>query len=115
MTLTPLESDLLGDMAQDDHDLFEVFQFVRLHHGHDEAQVRQVGRALLASWIARGWLALAEDASVHDRSDAPSNISAVLKLVDQAETLGADFPGANTRLRLTGQARADVEWLGAAT
>jgi hypothetical protein len=31
--LSQLETDLLGDMAQDDHCLFEVFQFVRLHHG----------------------------------------------------------------------------------
>ena len=32
MELTRLETGLLGDMAQDDHALYEVFDFVRLHH-----------------------------------------------------------------------------------
>jgi hypothetical protein len=115
MELTPLEADLLGDMAQDDYELFEIFQFVRHHHGHHEARVRSIGRGLLASWIARGWLGLAQSDPGVGPANAVSDIRVVLTLVDRAGTLGAKFPGADTRLRLTEQARADVEWLGPAT
>ena len=114
MELTTLEQDLLGDMAQDDHCLFEVFQFVRLHHGEQLAVVRLVGRQLLASWIARGWLQTV-DGPVGPTNTRPVAISQVLELVDRAETLDAAFLGAETRLRLTEQAYADVEWLSRAS
>ena len=115
MELTPLESDLLGDLAQDDHRLFEVFQFVRHHHGEDETSVRSIGRQLLETWIERGWLSLAPHDSIGRRADSASDIGQLLTFVDGAETLKGDFPGADTGLRLTDQARADVEWLGRAT
>jgi hypothetical protein len=49
MVLTRLEEDLLGDIAQADHALREVFELVRLHHGREPATVRRIGRELLTS------------------------------------------------------------------
>jgi len=82
---------------------------------HDEADVRRIGRGLLASWSARGWVGLAVDHPSLQPPEAASDIGAVLTLIDRAQTLGAKFPGSDTRFRLTEQARADVEWLGPAT
>ena len=45
MSLTPLEADFLGDLAQDDYDLWELFQFVRLHNPEDEDRGLARGRA----------------------------------------------------------------------
>ena len=60
MELTALEQDLLGDLAEDDHALREIFEFVRLHHGSDPATVRRLGSELLATWNARGWLEIVD-------------------------------------------------------
>ena len=114
MVLSPLEEDLLGDMSQDDHELREVFEFVRRHHGDDPSTVRQVGRELLTTWNARRWL------SVIDRPPAwpgyqAAGIDEVVRLVDKADSLGVDFRGAATWLRLTPQAYRDVEWLSPAS
>lgn len=114
MDLTQLERDLIGDMAQDDHCLFEIFQFVRLHHGDDLATVRAVGRDLLASWVARGWLETVSGPPFEDDT-SPVTITDVLGLVDRAEILDAGFVGADTWLRLTDQAYVDVEWLSPAS
>jgi hypothetical protein len=114
MVLTPLEADLLGDMAQDYHAAWEIFAFVRHYHGGDPATVRRVGRDLLATWDARGWLAV-----VDEPPDWPgvvaTSIAELLELIDRAESLGVEFAGAGTWLRLTGEAHRDVEWLGPAS
>jgi hypothetical protein len=114
MELTALEQDLLGDLAEDDHALREIFEFVRLHHGSHPATVRRLGSELLATWNARGWLEI-----VDKLPDWPGYMAAsmdeVLTLVDAAESLGVDFRGAGTWLRLTPQAYADVEWLSRAS
>jgi hypothetical protein len=65
MNLSPLENDLLGDLAQDDHSLYEMFEFVRLHHPALEDQgVLAMGRALVSSWVERNWLELAGDGAM---------------------------------------------------
>jgi hypothetical protein len=110
MVLTPLEEDFLGDMAQDDHALREVFAFVRLHHGDDPATIRRVGRELVASWYERGWLRVVDKPPDWPAYQAQS-IAEVLRLIDEAESLGGEFRGAETWLRLTDQAFQDVEWL----
>jgi len=115
MELTPLETDFLGDLAQDDHQLFEVFQFVRHHHGHEASRVRAIGRALLASWIARGWLTVVSADHGAVPPSAATDIAHIIELVDRAATLDGEFPGSDTWLRLTEQASADVEWIGPAT
>jgi hypothetical protein len=114
MILSRLEEDLLGDMSQDDHELREVFEFVRLHHGDDLSTVRQVGRALLVTWHARRWLSIVDRPPAWPGYQAGS-IDEVVRLVDEAESLGADFRGAATWLRLTPQAFQDVGWLAPAS
>jgi len=52
MSLTPLEADFLGDLAQDDYDLWELFQFVRLHHPEAGDGGLAPSRELLSSWLA---------------------------------------------------------------
>ena len=110
MVLSSLEADFLGDMRQDDHTLREVFEFVRLHHGDDPSIVRRVGRDLLATWYARGWLAVVDKPPSWPGYQATS-IEEVLRLVDEAESLGVDFRGADTWLRLTPQGEHDAERL----
>ena len=110
MVLTPLEEDLIGDMARDDHQLREVFEFVRLHHGDDQRIIRQIGRDLIASWDARGWISVVGKPPTWPGYQA-RNIAEVLRLVDQAESLGVEFHGAETWLGLRPQAWQDVEWL----
>jgi hypothetical protein len=110
MVLTRLEEDLLGDMAQDDHALREVFEFVRLHHGNDPEDVRRLGRELLSSWDSRGWITVVPKPPSWPGYQA-SSIAEVLQLVDEAGSLGVDFRGAETWLGLTEQAFHDVEWI----
>ena len=112
--LSRLESDLLGDLAQDDHALYEVFAFVRLHQKPERADLAHVlplGRRLLQSWIDRGWLALAPN------PEGPCRIATLSELVPLVDHLGADatayFPGAPW-LRLTEQAGQDVPWVASA-
>ena len=111
MELSRLEEDLLGDLARDDHALYEVFWFARLHQKPERADLAHViplGRRLLQSWIDRGWLALAPN------PDGPARIDRVEQLVPLVDDLGAlvaeYFAGAPW-LRLTPKAAADVPWL----
>lgn len=58
-SLSPLEEDFFSDLAADDHGLWELFAFVRLHHpALDDAQVLATGEQLLEKWERRGWLTL---------------------------------------------------------
>jgi hypothetical protein len=109
MNLSPLENDLLGDLAQDDHSLYEIFEFVRLHHPALEGQgVLAMGRALVSSWVERNWLEFAGDGAMW------RSARAVTDLVPIIDRLGPDvlryFVG-SPWLRLAPQAYADVEWL----
>src|ERR1700704_4384459 len=108
MILSQLEEDLLGDISQDDHALREVFEFVRLHHGDDPATVRRIGRELLTTWNARGWLSIIDKPPSWPGYQATS-IEEVLRLVDEAKSLGVDFRGADTWLGLTPQGVHDAE------
>jgi hypothetical protein len=76
--LSRLEEEVVGDLAQADHALWEVFGFVRFHSlGLNETEVFQTGRDLIASWSDRGWLE-----SV-DSSGAPAGVPSLVALVDQ--------------------------------
>jgi hypothetical protein len=56
-SLTPCEFDFLGDLCQDDHQIWEIFGFVRRHHKSlSEQEVFQLGQKLLLDWFQRGWI-----------------------------------------------------------
>jgi hypothetical protein len=92
MSLTPLEIDFLGDLAADDYDLWELFEFVRLHHPEDADRGLARGRKLLASWLAMGWI---EDAN--GSLDAQGILDSLAKLGKK----GADFALQSPRLHLS--------------
>ena len=111
MELTPLESDFLGDLAQDDHALFEVFFFVRAHHRDaDDAEVLRPGRELVATWLQRGWLAVLLADGLPPRP-ATGELLAIIDRHGVPGTYGGyDAP----RLVPGPGAYRDVEWIGPA-
>ena len=113
MQLTELESDLLGDLVGDDHSLHEIFGFVRLHQPNaEDSEVLRIGRELVATWVSRGWLALAGNGAMWG---ATRSIADLVPLVD---SLGVDatryFVG-SPWIQLSPKAYADVEWLSGAS
>jgi len=67
-----LEADFFGDMADDTHGLWEVFEFVRLHYPElPDEQVFQRGRDYITRWIQSGWIRI---------SDAPLYPSTITSL-----------------------------------
>jgi hypothetical protein len=109
MNLTALETDFLSDMAQDDHGVWEVFEFVRLHNPDaDDADVLRVGRALLQSWVERGWLRLAGDGP---KWGTATSIGDVLRIVDRHGLAATRYFDSAPWLDLTPKAYVDVDWL----
>jgi hypothetical protein len=73
----PLEADFFGDLAQDTHRLWEVFEFVRLHHPElTDQQVFERGREYIARWIQSGWI------RISDGPLYPSTISRLSEAID---------------------------------
>jgi hypothetical protein len=108
MELSTLESDLIGDLSKDSHGLWEVFEFVKLHHpsGSDQ-EVFNRGRELLASWLARGWLRIA----ANPKPPGGISESALLQVIDR---LGSKAMLASDELPwidLSEKAFRDVSWL----
>ena len=109
MDLSELEVDLLGDLAADTHEVWEVFEFVRCHHPEvSDSEVFRIGRSLLESWVRRGWLVISVT-PVH-----PSSIQTLGEAFELVDRLGPQatryFEGAPS-IDLSGQARHDVSWL----
>jgi hypothetical protein len=111
MQLTELETDILGDMAEDSHGVGELVGFIRSRDpGASNAAIFRQLRTLLASWIARGWLQLA----------SPNRPRAGLLSIDQLlpwldghgpEVVGLDSQVVLPEVDLTDRALADVPWL----
>ncbi len=108
MHLSTLEKDFLGDLAQDSHELWEVYEFVR--HAQPDQQEDEVigaGRKLLGMWLDRGWLKAV-------RSRTNSNVLSgdeFLAIVDKLGLQAADPKKGTILLQLTDQATKDVDWL----
>ena len=112
MELTELEQDLLGDLAQDDHALYEIFAFVRHHHpDFEDGGVFAAGRALVDCWIQRRWLVLAGDGAMWG---AARSIDDVVPLLDRLGVEATQYFLGAPWLRLAPKAYSDVEWLGPA-
>ena len=60
-TFDAVEADFFGDLAQDTHGSWEVFEFVRCHHpqlGDDAVFTR--GRDYITRWTNSGWIRISE-------------------------------------------------------
>jgi hypothetical protein len=56
-----LEADFFGDMMDDTHGLWEVFEFVRLHYPElADEQVFERGCTYITRWIDGGWIRISE-------------------------------------------------------
>ncbi|SRR6266550_3090881 len=56
-----LEADFFGDLAEDTHGLWEVFDFVRLHYPEfTDEQVFERGRDYITRWIDAGWIRISD-------------------------------------------------------
>lgn len=111
MQLSPLEADFLGDLAQDDHALYEVFHFVRHHYPMaDDREVLRRGRELVATWLERGWLAIIPEAAAEP---VPAT-DGLLVLIDEHGSAGTYYFDGAPRLVLGPAAYRDVEWVGPA-
>ena|ERR1700742_3839910 len=78
------EADFFGDLAQDTHGLWEVFEFTRLHHPQlDDWDIFERGRDYLTRWIDAGWIEIS-DAPLH-----PSNISTLSAALEFLQQHGA--------------------------
>jgi hypothetical protein len=108
MDLSPLENDLLGDLKGDDHSLYEVFEFVRLHHPGKDREVFRLGRELIATWIGRGWLALAGSGA---QWAGLRSVNEVLPLLDRLNVDSTRFFVGSPWLTLAPKALTDVDWL----
>jgi hypothetical protein len=79
--LDAVEADFFGDLAQDTHGLWEVFEFIRCHHSQlaDDA-VFTLGWDYITRWTDAGWIRI---------SDSPlypstiTNLSAIPEFLQQ--------------------------------
>ena len=107
--LDQIETDVLGDLAQDDHSLYELFEFVRGHRRDaSDAEVLTSGRQILANWVQRGWLELAGDGAMWG---AARSLDDLLPLVDRLGINATRFFVGSPWLRLTNKAVIDVPWV----
>ena len=74
--LDACETDFFGDLARDTHGVWEVFEFVRLHHPQlNEQQVLERGCDYITRWAQAGWIRIS-DAPLH-----PSTITSSAELI----------------------------------
>lgn len=84
--LDACEKDFFGELAGDTHGLWEVFEFVRLHHPIlPENGVFERGCCYIQRWSQNGWIRI---------SDAPLYPSDVVSLTDLAGFLQQHGPSA---------------------
>jgi hypothetical protein len=74
--LDALEADFFGDLAQDTHGLWEVFEFVRSHHPElTDQQVFERGRDYITRWVQSDWIRLS-DAPLY-----PTNVTSLSEAI----------------------------------
>ena len=81
------EVDFFGELAGDTHGLWEVFEFVRLHHPDlSDEQVFERGQEYITRWIDSGWIRVS-DAPLHPSSASdPAGLLAFLSEHGMAAT-----------------------------
>ena len=109
--LTPLESDILGDMAWDSHSVGEIIGFIRSANSwYSDVEIYQELIALLRSWVERGWLRVLE------KPTYGVGLNDISELIPYLEHHGPDLVSLESdvplpEIDLTDQAFEDVEWL----
>jgi hypothetical protein len=77
--LDALESDVFGDLAQDTHGVWEVFEFVRLHYpGLTNEQVFERGYNYISRWLQSDWIRVSKSL-LHPSTVEPSQLLHVLQ------------------------------------
>jgi hypothetical protein len=109
MQLSELENDILGDLNEDTHGVWEVFEFARMHHpSYDDQQIFEIGRGLLQSWNEKQWLRLS------DTPLYPTRTETLGQMLEQINQLGVEatryYEGAPS-IELTTKTYEDVAWL----
>jgi hypothetical protein len=80
-----LEADFFGDMTDDTHGLWEVFEFVRLHYPElADEQVFERGRAYMTRWIDAEWIRIS-DAPIH-----PTTITSLTQAMEFLQQRGSE-------------------------
>jgi hypothetical protein len=72
-TLTPLESDFLHDLCEDDQQIWHAFDFVRVHgKSFSDEEVFESGKKFLRDCLQRGWIDIVERKDTREkmRTDA---------------------------------------------
>jgi hypothetical protein len=112
VSLSKLEEDFLGDLSQDSHELWELYEFVRLHFDKvSDEEVLHRGNELLSIWVERGWLTARLSRNV------PTILSGeqLLAHVNKLGFAAIDPEKGDLLLDITEKASKDVKWLGTAT
>jgi hypothetical protein len=108
MHLSELEKDVLGDLTQDAHELWEIYAFVHSSHPDlKEDEVIRRGRELIAAWVDRGWLQATRSRTNNDTLSG----NELLTTVDELGPQVVDPQKGKILLRLTDLATNDVDWL----
>jgi hypothetical protein len=59
--LSPCEFDFLGDLFRDNHQISEIFGFVKLHNKSlSEQEIFQTGQRILLNWFKQGWIQISD-------------------------------------------------------
>jgi hypothetical protein len=109
--LSPVEQDILGDMAFDSHGVGELVGFIRSANPYfNDSDIFHKLRALLERWIGRGWLKVCDS---HKRRAGPSTVGDLLLLLDRVgpDAMDVESDVELPEVGLTDQAFDDVEWL----
>lgn len=105
MELSKLETDFLTDLIDDTYDVWELYQFVRLHHpGKADSETARIGYGLLEKWAERGWLNFYREKEVLSNKEALETISRMgVNAVDPEKN--------SIKLDVTEKVFKDVAWL----
>ncbi len=108
MRLSSIEEDILGDLSQDSHELWEWYAFFRLHFPDlSEDEIIKAGRELLGVWIQRDWLKVSKS-----RKDPRAiKLDEFLKVVDDLGSRAGDPDEATILLDLSNRPYNEISWL----
>ena len=109
MQLSELENDILGDLNEDTHGVWEVFEFARMHYpSYSDQQIFEIGRGLLESWHERQWLRLSDTPLYQTRTQT---LGEMLEQINQLGIKATKYYEGAPSIELTTKTYEDVVWL----